>query len=116
TQQSPSASAFYAVHRFLMKRGHLAEAVRIAERLPSDSELQQRTWQARLRQDGLEAVVNVLENGRFAVALQGRVQARLGLLRGMPLVSLNLSGTDVTDLEPLRDLPLEMLDVSQTSV
>ena len=116
TREAPSASAVYSVYRLLMKHGNLAEAVGIAARLPGDPELQRRTWEARLRQGGMEANVNALGTGRFAVTLRGHVQEHLTLMRGMPVVSLDMSGTDVADLAPLHGLPLETLDISKTPV
>lgn len=37
-------------------------------------------------------------------------------LKGLPIKELHISGTDVTDLSPLKGMPLEILDISNTEV
>jgi tetratricopeptide (TPR) repeat protein len=112
----PTSNALYTIHRAMMARGRLAEAVRVAARLPKDANLQQRTWQERLRRGGLDATVQLNADHRLTVAIRGRAQTAFRLVSGMPAVAMDLSGTDVIDLAPLAHLPLESLDLSGTPV
>ena len=113
---SPSESALYTVHRTLMRHGRLAEAVRVAARLPADADLQQRTWQERLQKGGLDADVQLNEARELTVRLRGAVQSKLPLLRGIPAVAIWMPETDARDLTPLAGLALEELDLSRTMV
>ena len=54
--------------------------------------------------------VSVDLNGALRVDLHGSSIADLSPLRGKPVTSLNLNGTQVVDLEALRGMPLEFLE------
>jgi Leucine-rich repeat (LRR) protein len=113
---SPSESALYTIHRALVRHGRLAEAVKVARKLPQDVNLQQRTWKERLQKAGLDADVQINDERKITVRLRGAVQEKLDLLRGIPATALWMPETDAHDLTPLVGIPLEELDISRTMV
>jgi|GEM_PF-4835408 len=114
--QNLSETTLYALYRVMVKHDRMAEAIRIASRLTSDVDLQRRTWQERLQRGGLSAVITLNRDKQMSVTIRGSVNQRLHLLHGMPVVHLNLSGTDLRDLTPLADLPLQSFDASGTEI
>jgi Leucine-rich repeat (LRR) protein/tetratricopeptide (TPR) repeat protein len=54
-------------------------------------------------------------SGLYIAANEGQVPW-LDPLRGLPLVELDCSGTNVADLAPLKGMPLKSLDISKTKV
>ncbi len=70
------------------------------------------------RQLGMMAdVVYDPQSKGFRVSLAGQSVTNLAALSGNPIVTLDLTGNpDLTDLSPLRGLPLQMLDLTRTRV
>ena len=70
-------------------------------------------WKQRLRDGGLrESRVKTLamrEDGLFELDASGVTTSNLTFLQGIPLWKLMLDNTSVTDLSPLRDMPLKEL-------
>lgn len=52
--------------------------------------------------------------GKLTIVLQGGKVSQILPLVGLPLTSLDVAGTSVTDLNILRDSPLVQLDLSDT--
>jgi len=92
------------------------EIVVVSRLLGEAGKLNRAVWLERLRDlplgpgMPLEERLTTTPSGRLALDLSHSTVSDLTLLKGMPLESLDLSGsTAVTDLEPLRDLPLRSL-------
>ncbi len=70
-------------------------------------------WKQRLREGGLrESRVSTLamrEDGLFELDASGVATSNLTFLQGIPLWKLMIDNTSVTDLSPLRDMPLHEL-------
>ena len=100
-----------------------AELMPVARLLGEDTALLLDYWLARLKglpisaDKPLKERLAAAETGRLALDLGGTKVADLRALEGMPLGALLLAGCkEVSDLSPLRLLPLRTLDLSGTSV
>jgi hypothetical protein len=115
-EASPSPSTLYALHRLMMKHGRISEASRLASMIPADRDLQQRTWQERLRHLGLSGTVEVDERRGLIVRLSGQIQEHVELIASIPVAALSLVDTDLVDLKAFTGKSIEDLDVSGTMV
>jgi eukaryotic-like serine/threonine-protein kinase len=100
-----------------------AELMPVARLIGEDTALLLDYWLSRLQglpvptDRPLKERLSVAETGRLILDLSGTKVTDLTALEGMPLGWLSLSNcTEVSDLSPLRDLPLRSLDLSGTAV
>jgi tetratricopeptide (TPR) repeat protein len=106
----------YEFHRLMLKQGRLAEALHMAQRLPTDRALLQRTWVAILQAAGLRPELDLNDDGTFDLSLNDHSHVDLGLLRGLPLRKLSVSRSQISDLSPLRGTGVRQLDLSGNPV
>lgn len=117
SRRGPAAPEnLYEFHRLMVKQGRLAEALHMAQRLPEDHALLQRTWAAILQGAGLNPQLDLNPDGTFDLNLNEQSRVDLALLRGLPLRKLTLVRSQVTDLAPLRGTVLRFLDLSGNPV
>jgi hypothetical protein len=110
------AENLYEFHRLMLKQGRLGEALHMAQRLPDDHALLQRTWVAILQATGLNPQLDLNPDGTFDLNLNEQSHVDLASLRGLPLRKLTLVRSEVTDLTPLRGTVLRFLDLSGNPV
>lgn len=107
-----SAESQYAFHQIMLDQGRLPEALRMAERLPTDRALLHRTWSAILAHAGLRADLTLNPDGTFDLDLTAQSSVDLTLLRGLPLRRLVLARSNINDVTPLRGSSVQELDLS----
>lgn len=74
-------------------------------------------WIASLSDAGLTPKeITRRQDGTWHVDFDGVMISDVSLLKGARISSLNLAGTNVTDLRPIADLPLETLNIQRTKV
>lgn len=97
-----------------------AEAVVLQRKLPTRSARHLKQWRERLVNAGFEqarvAAMTVDADGLLKLDLGGSVVRDLAPLRGLPIKTLNLQRTKVTDLTPLRGMPLTYLNLGHVAV
>ena len=100
-----------------------AETMPLARRIGRENEFALAHWQERLRglpnptEKSIDARIEARPDGFLSLDLRGTGIADLSPLKGMPLGELNLSGCEfVRDIEALRDAPLRVLNLEHTAV
>lgn len=100
-----------------------AETMPLARRLGRENEFALAHWQERLRslpnptEKSIAARIEAGSDGFLSLDLRGTGIADLSPLKGMPLGELNLSGCKyVREIEALRDAPLRVLNLENTAV
>ena len=115
----PATAPEVRVAQYLEEVGALGEQIRLTKRFVGDGETRRRLVQQRLDRS--------LAKGTFIVELSGtakwvtvrglsRAFDNLDILRGLPINSLDLTGTRVTDLAPLRGMELRDLSLNGTAI
>jgi serine/threonine protein kinase/Leucine-rich repeat (LRR) protein len=109
----------------LMSQGRAVEAGPLAAQLGQGADAIEATLRTRLKEysaqpDWSNRRLQRLSNGTFLVGLGGMKLGDLSILRGMPISDLRLDGCDIEDLTPLAGvfagLPLMSLYLGKTRV
>jgi hypothetical protein len=69
-----------------------------------------------LRAEGLKFALSRLSDGTYGLEIKREPVRDLSLLKGIPIRELSLIGCSITDLTPLRDMPLEYLNVPENPI
>lgn len=110
--------AAHDLFRYLETSGATGPAFAIATKLKENAEARRKLVDQRLL--GLlgkdRYSVTASSDGQVALSLAGQPLRSLDVLRGLPVDSLDASGTAIVDLEALRGLRLQALNVSNTKI
>jgi serine/threonine protein kinase len=106
------------VFRYLESSGASGPAFSIAAKLQENAEGRRKLVEQRLLtvlgRDKFAATTG--PGGQVILSVAGQPLRSLDVVRGLPIDSLDASGTAITDLEPLRGLRLQSLSVANTKV
>ena len=107
-----------ALYRHLTKVGAAAEVTALSAKMRLSSEEKVKLIRARLDEwlGKHKGYINVNDEGQIEVKALPQTVSNLEPLRGLPINQLRLDNTAVTDLEPLRGMPLRKIDMAVTEV
>jgi len=113
----PSPESLQQLVLSLRNQGRFEEAISLAQRLSNRKQLAQATWKAALEKAGVTVQsLTVFDDGTLAVDLRRTKLSDLAPLKGMPIATLDIAYTAVANLEPLAGMPLESLSTEFTKV
>jgi Leucine-rich repeat (LRR) protein len=76
----------------------------------------EQTFVPALRKSGIQFSLQKLPSGSYGLDANNQPLWSLSILKGVPISRLAVVACQVTDLTPLRDLPLEFLDISHNPI
>ena len=116
-KDSLSPESFIELMRALRNQGRDAEVTALTPRQSKDSQQIFDSWKVLLQKAGLHGQLTRDPDGLLQLNLENSKVSDISLLSGMPLSSLNLArNAAVTNIAPLRGMPLAYLDLSGTRV
>jgi len=101
----------------MIRQGRPAEALAIAPHVTQTSDATLASWQRVLDNAGLRRRLKRAGDAFYDLDLQQSGAVDLSVLKGMPLAQLSvIACSELSNLEPLRGMPLEDLKISRTKV
>ena len=100
----------------MLNQGRKPEADYLNTKLGKSPQQVLDSWQAVMARSGIQGKLDRDSNGQLQLDLSNSDITDLSPLKGMPLVSLNLAQTQIEDISPLEGFPLVTLDLTQTQV
>lgn len=115
-KDQPPPASLHALYLALRHQGRFDEALTIVPRLKEHAQVLYEETKASMAKAGVPGKLELLEDGTMALDLSGTSVTDLSPLKGMPITKLNLRRTKVSSLTPLRGMPLRELYMEENPI